>query len=68
MMDRIMGPSRRETDCGSVLEQDVLTNSLGFKLELDILNTDWLGLVIEKRRSDRLPEFRCRIRRSGRLY
>jgi len=23
-----MGPSRRETDCGSALEQDVLTNRL----------------------------------------
>jgi len=28
MTDRTMGPSRRETECGSVLEQDVLTNRL----------------------------------------
>ena len=28
MTDRTMGPSRRVTDCVSVLEQDVLTNRL----------------------------------------
>jgi hypothetical protein len=28
MTDRTMGPSRRETDCGSVMEQDILTNRL----------------------------------------
>jgi hypothetical protein len=62
--DRTMGPSGRETDCGSVLEQCFLTNRLPW-VQVRI----WLGLPTEEiRPSDRLPDFSCRIRRSDRLY
>jgi hypothetical protein len=69
MTYRTVGPSRRETGCGPVLEQDAMTDRVtGVQVRIRHFKHGLAWALFEKRRSDRLNEFSCRIRRSGRLY